>query len=91
MSAIRMSMPILGINGAWLRAQVADPILTKSAVVRAPNSGVIKLEYAGGLGPSGGLTHLVREPHSKRGGFGVNLTGRKDDRDGTSNLPQGSG
>lgn len=58
---------LLTINGAWLRAQTAEPILTKSAVPFAPDAGAIKLEYAGGLGPSGGSTQAIPEATLEEG------------------------
>ncbi len=58
---------LLTINGAWLRAQTAEPILTKSAVPFAPGAGAIKLEYAGGLGPSGGSTQAIPEATLEEG------------------------
>jgi hypothetical protein len=58
---------ILSINGASLRAQLAEPILTKSAAPLAPDAGAIKLEYAGGLGPSGGRTQAIPEATLEEG------------------------
>jgi hypothetical protein len=58
---------ILSINGAWLRAQVAEPILTKSAAPLGPGTGAIKLEYAGGLGASGGSTQAIPEATLEEG------------------------
>lgn len=58
---------LLTVNGAWLRAQTAEPILTKSAVPFAPGAGAIKLEYAGGLGPSGGSTQAIPEATLEEG------------------------
>jgi hypothetical protein len=58
---------ILSINGACLRAQVAEPILTKSAAPLEAGAGAIKLEYAGGLGPSGGPTQAIPEATVEEG------------------------
>ena len=56
------------ILGAWaLDAQIAEPILTKSAVPFAPGAGGIKLDYAGGLGPSGGPTQIIPEATLEQG------------------------
>ena len=43
----------------WLRAHVSEPIVTKSAAPLEAGTGAIKLEYAGGLGPSGGATQAI--------------------------------
>ena len=51
----------LTIHGGWLRAQIAEPILTKSAIPFAPGAGGIKLEYAGGLGSTGGGSEVIPE------------------------------
>jgi hypothetical protein len=58
---------ILGLTGTWLRAQVAEPILTKSAAPLEPGTGAIKLEYAGGLGSSGGSTQAIPEATLEEG------------------------
>jgi hypothetical protein len=58
---------ILSINGAALRAQVAEPILTKSGTPSEPGTGAIKLEHAGGLGPSGGPTQAIQEATLEEG------------------------
>lgn len=42
-------------------AQVAEPILTKTAIPFAPGSGALKLDYAGGIGQSGGNSQVIPE------------------------------
>ena len=42
-------------------AQIAEPILTKSAIPFAPEAGAVKLDYAGGIGPSGGGSQVIPE------------------------------
>jgi len=58
---------ILSISGAWIRAQVAEPILTKSAAPLEAGAGAIKLDYAGGLGPSGEATQAFPEATVEEG------------------------
>jgi hypothetical protein len=42
-------------------AQIAEPILTKSAIPFAPGAVAVKLDYAGGIGPSGGGSQVIPE------------------------------
>jgi len=42
-------------------AQIAEPILTKSAIPFAPEAGAVKLDYAGGIGQSGGGSQVIPE------------------------------
>jgi hypothetical protein len=58
---------MLSIHGAWLRAQVAEPILTRSAMPLETGAGAIKLEYAGGIGRSGGATQAIPEATVEEG------------------------
>src|SRR5215469_15245715 len=58
---------VLIINGASLRAQIAEPILTKSAAPFAPEAGAIKMDYAGGFGSSGGPSQAIPEATLEEG------------------------
>jgi hypothetical protein len=58
---------ILSTSGTWLCGQVAEPILTRSAAPLEPAAGAIKLEYAGGLGSSGGPTQAIPEATVEEG------------------------
>jgi len=58
---------LLSMNGAWLHAQIAEPILAKSAVTLDAHAGAIKLDYAGGLGRSGGATQVIPEATLEEG------------------------
>ena len=42
-------------------AQIAEPILTKSAIPFVLGAGTVKLEYAGGIGGSGGGSQVIPE------------------------------
>ncbi len=44
-----------------IRAQVAEPILTKSAVPFGAGAGSVKLDYAGGIGQGGGASQIIPE------------------------------
>lgn len=62
------------LNAGWLDAQIAEPILTKSAIPYAAGAGGIKLDYAGGLGSSGGSTQVIPEAIVEQGvGGGLEL------------------
>ena len=52
---------LMAIAAAALRAQTAEPILTRLALPFAPGAGGIKLEYAGGIGSSGGSSQVIPE------------------------------
>ena len=42
-------------------AQIAEPILTKSAIPFVLGAGSVKLDYAGGIGRSGGSSQVIPE------------------------------
>jgi hypothetical protein len=44
-----------------MRAQVVEPILTKSAIPFGPGAGAVKLDYAGGIGQGGGNSQVIPE------------------------------
>jgi hypothetical protein len=44
-----------------MSAQIAEPILTKSAIPFAPEAGGVKLDYAGGIGRSGAGSRVIPE------------------------------
>src|ERR1700722_10610295 len=44
-----------------IRAQVVEPILTKSAIPFGPGAGAVKLDYAGGIGQGGGNSQVIPE------------------------------
>src|SRR5690348_6028133 len=44
-----------------ISAQIAEPILTKSAIPFVLGAGSVKLEYAGGIGRSGGGSQVIPE------------------------------
>jgi hypothetical protein len=44
-----------------LRAQVAEPILTKSAIPFGSGAGSVRLDYAGGIGREGGSSQIIPE------------------------------
>ncbi len=44
-----------------ITAQVAEPILTKSAIPFAAGAGGVKLDYAGGIGQAGGGSQVIPE------------------------------
>jgi hypothetical protein len=44
-----------------LQAQVAEPILTKSAIPFGTGAGGVKFDYAGGIGPEGGSSQVIPE------------------------------
>jgi hypothetical protein len=44
-----------------LQAQVAEPILTKTAIPFGTGAGAVKLDYAGGIGPEGGSSQIIPE------------------------------
>lgn len=44
-----------------IHAQIAEPISTKTAIPFAPGSGGLKLDYAGGIGESGGGSQIIPE------------------------------
>jgi hypothetical protein len=44
-----------------IRAQIAEPILTKSALPFEPGAGAIKLDYAGGIGQGSGRSQAIPE------------------------------
>jgi hypothetical protein len=44
-----------------LQAQVAEPILTKSAIPFGTGAGGMKLDYAGGIGAEGGSSQVIPE------------------------------
>jgi hypothetical protein len=44
-----------------ISAQIAEPILTNLAIPFAPEAGAVKLDYAGGIGPSGGGSQVIPE------------------------------
>jgi hypothetical protein len=48
-------------------AQVAEPILTKTAIPFAPGSGALKLDYAGGIGQSRGTSQVIPEGNLEAG------------------------
>jgi hypothetical protein len=52
---------VLMLASASIRGQVAEPILTKSAIPFATGSGGVKLDYAGGIGQAGGGSQVIPE------------------------------
>jgi hypothetical protein len=44
-----------------ISSQIAEPILTKSAIPFVLGAGSVKLDYAGGIGPSGGGSQVIPE------------------------------
>lgn len=44
-----------------ITAQIAEPILTRSAIPFVPGAGSVKLEYAGGIEPSNGGSQVIPE------------------------------
>jgi hypothetical protein len=44
-----------------IQAQVAEPILTKSAIPFGPGAGSVKIDYAGGIGQAGGSSQVIPE------------------------------
>jgi hypothetical protein len=51
----------LAVASFSLQAQVAEPILTKSAIPFGTGAGGVKLDYAGGIGPEGGSSQVIPE------------------------------
>lgn len=51
---------VLAITGLRVQAQIGEPILTQSAPIE-PGSGIIKLDYAGGIGRAGGSSQVIPE------------------------------
>lgn len=49
------------VAGFPIRAQVAEPILTKSAIPFVFGAGSVKLDYAGGIGRTGGSSQVIPE------------------------------
>ena len=56
--SIAMAMAMLGVP---VRAQIAEPILTNSAIPFAPGSGSIKLDFVTGIGRAGGAAQAIPE------------------------------
>jgi hypothetical protein len=50
-----------------ISAQIAEPILTKSAIPFGLGAGSVKLEYAGGIGRSGGGSQVIPEATQETG------------------------
>jgi hypothetical protein len=44
-----------------ISAQMAEPILAKTAIPFAQGAGAVKLDFAGGIGPSGGGSQIIPE------------------------------
>jgi hypothetical protein len=44
-----------------IHAQVAEPILTKSAIPFGAGAGSVKIDYAGGIGQAGGSSQVIAE------------------------------
>ena len=51
----------MAVAGFSLQAQVAEPILTKSAIPFGTGAAGVKLDYAGGIGPEGGSSQVIPE------------------------------
>jgi len=49
------------LAGLPINAQIAEPILTKTAIPFVPEAGSIKLDYAGGIGRAGGNSQVIPE------------------------------
>jgi hypothetical protein len=62
-----VSVVAVVVAGFPIRAQVAEPILTKSAIPFSPGTGSIKLDYAGGIGQGGGNSQVIPEGTLKLG------------------------
>jgi hypothetical protein len=52
---------VLAVASIWIRGQTSEPILTRSAIPFASGAGSVTLDYAGGVGRSGGNSQIVPE------------------------------
>jgi hypothetical protein len=60
-----------------ISAQIAEPILVKTAIPFAPDAGAVKLDYAGGIGRSGGSLQIIPEATVETGiGKGLEVLAR---------------
>jgi hypothetical protein len=59
--AIPRLSAVLLVASICIRGQAPEPILTKSAIPFASGAGSVKLDYAGGVGRSGGNSQIVPE------------------------------
>jgi hypothetical protein len=67
----------LAVASFSLQAQVAEPILTKSAIPFGTGAGSVKLDYAGGIGPEGGSSKVIPEGTLEAGvGDGLEVLAR---------------
>ena len=55
-----------------MTAQIAEPILVKTAIPFAPGAGAVKLDYAGGIGRSSGSSQIIPEA-TVEAGVGTDL------------------
>jgi hypothetical protein len=61
-SAVRGSKYLcMAVASFSLQAQLAEPILTKSAIPFGTGAGGVKFDYAGGIGPEGGSSQVIPE------------------------------
>lgn len=59
----------IALAGVPVRAQIAEPILTNSAIPFAPGSGSIKLDFVTGIGRAGGASQAIPEAILQVGAF----------------------